>query len=113
MNLNNIAVFVSTREESEAVQKQLFAAGYTWMSGENVNPLLTDGYIGVYIQTERGDRIFKGSSMEPYKTQLIVKKKEVMAYVLEESRPMTVLFGKTYYTDELEARLAGLEQVKF
>lgn len=107
----NIKLRVSTREQAIAVQELLFADGVTWSSGDT-NPVEFSREV-VFFVSPTG-KMTHSSTMTPgrdcnvncvemsveFETKLVASVKE---------RQKTVLFGKTYYTDELNARLEGLK----
>lgn len=108
----SIKVAVQNAAHSKAIQEYLFANGCRWnykgheIKHEDKAFLFVDerGNIGwdnsvafFNRTTDYKEVIFNGIN------------KPVVVSVEPKERPKTVLFGKTYFTDELEARLAGLE----
>lgn len=108
----SIKVRLSNPEHSKAVQEFLFANGCRWnYNGHEVKHtdktfLFTDerGNIG----WDNSEAFFNRS--QDYKEMVFKAETKVVVTGGElKERPKTVLFGKTYFTDELNARLAGLE----
>lgn len=108
----NIKIRTNNADELRAVQELLFLKGCKWRSGDtNVS-----GFAGPCIFVSPDGLMTHSDSMRPVSAQNLQCKevffdfKQVTTTVATlRERPKTVLFGKTYFTDELNARLAGLE----
>lgn len=107
----NIKLRVRDSEECTAVQKMLFADGVRWVSGGT--EVITLSYATVLFISPEGT-MTHSSSMTPARGQNMgcveveVEFERTLVAKIKD-RPKTVLFGKTYYTDELNARLEGLK----
>lgn len=110
MSLTNQKIRVASSQISTAIQKDLFEQGYQWRSiGKNVQHT---GAKFLYAREDGNlsygtdERIFseKESTEMMYttETKLVVTSKDPV-------RAKVVLFGKTYFKDELDAALAGLQ----
>lgn len=105
----NIKLRVNNLEESEAVQKMLFDDGCIWSGGSTRIEFLPNR---VFFISPDGTMTHSGS-MTPARdsnrncVEVEVDFERVLVAKIKE-RSKTVLFGKTYYTDELNARLEGL-----
>lgn len=108
----NIKLRVNSGEECTAVQKMLFADGVRWVSGStdvlhfadssNVLFISPEGTMthSIYMTSVRNENMDCVEVEVEFERTIVAKIKD---------RPKTVLFGKTYYTDELNARLEGLK----
>lgn len=109
----NIKIKTRNKEELVAVQKLLFSKGCTWISGgTEVQPsygLCT--FVSPQGKMTHSDDMIACSAQNMNCKEVFVDFEQTLTATLRE-RPKTVLFGKTYYTDELNARLAGLETVQ-
>ena len=107
----NIKIRANTREESLAVQELLFANGVTWSSGVT-NPVTFDREVVLFVSPT--GKMTHSSTMTPGRdcnincVEMEVKFETKLVAAIKE-RSKTVLFGKTYYTDDLNARLEGLK----
>lgn len=106
----NIKIRTNNKEELVAVHKMLIANGCTWISGDaTVQPSY-----GLCTFVSPQGRMTHSADMKACASQnmgckeVFVDFERTLVATLRE-RPKTVLFGKTYFTDELNARLAGLE----
>lgn len=111
----NIKIRVGTEVQSAAIQEFLFTQGCRWnYDGQKVK-LTAAKYLFVEasgsIGWDSSDSFFERSASYKEMSFTFENKVVVKSSKLKE-RPKTVLFGKTYFTDELEARLAGLEVAK-
>lgn len=108
----NIKLRTRDSEECTAVQKMLFADGVRWVSGGTDVIHLGGSSTVLFISPE--GTMTHSSSMAPARGQNMgcveveVEFERTLVAKLKD-RPKTVLFGKTYYTDELNARLEGLK----
>lgn len=115
-----IKIKVNGPDQVRAALTFLFANGCRWTGSEggvNVDykPQATHlfvGHTGLVTYTSDGDdRYFNVHfNKELVPCWDVVHTTTVTMSVPE--RPKTVLFGKTYFTDELNARLAGLETAR-
>ena len=107
----NIKIRATTREESLAVQELLLVNGVTWSSGDT-NPVTFDREVVLFVSPT--GKMTHSSTMTPGRdcnincVEMEVKFETKLVASVKE-RQKTVLFGKTYYTDELNARLEGLK----
>lgn len=110
--LFNIKVAVQNPAHSKAIQEYLFANGCRWNWQGNAVKHETASFLFV---DERGNigwdnnLPFFNRTTDYKEVVFNVVNKPTVVSVEPKERPKTVLFGKTYFTDELEARLAGLE----
>lgn len=108
----NIKLRVRDSEECTAVQKMLFADGVRWVSGGDQVIHLGDSSTVLFVSPQ-GTMTYS-NSMTPAResnmhcVEVEVEFERTMVAKIKD-RPKTVLFGKTYYTDELNARLEGLK----
>lgn len=106
-----IKIKVTSEAQSIAIQEFLFAQGCRWNAGNDVRHA-DKKYLFVEksgaIGWDNSDTFFQQSTRYKEMTFTTTTKVVVTGHALKE-RQKTVLFGKTYFTDELEARLAGLE----
>lgn len=108
----SIKVRVGNAAQSIAIQEFLFTQGCRWNFDGHAVQHTSSKYLFVEatgsIGYDNSDRFFEESTS--YKEMIFTfeDKVTVKSGKLKE-RPKTVLFGKTYFTDELESRLAGLE----
>jgi hypothetical protein len=106
-----IKIAVGTPAKSRAIQEFLFTQGCRWnFDGPKVK--LTEAkYLFIEdsgsIGWDSSDSFFERSTQYKEVSFLTELKTVVTGHILKE-RPKTVLFGKTYYTDDLNARLADL-----
>lgn len=95
---------------SRLLQEELFKQGYKWgINGQNIahdhKP---------YLYTYESGTINYGDTVSHYlehaneETRIITENKLVIAE-LQPIRPKTIIFGKTYYKDDVDAALAKLE----
>lgn len=107
----NIKIKLSSAAQSTAVQEFLFTQGCRWNFDGRTVKNADAKYLFVEasgsIGWDNSDSFFARS--EKYKEMIFhtTIKPVVTGHKLKE-RQKTVLFGKTYFTDELEARLADL-----
>lgn len=110
-DVRSIKVAVSNPAESRAIQEYLFSKGCRWNWQGNVVKHEDKDFLFV---DDRGNIGWDNSvaffnSTTDYKEVIFnVINKPVVVSVEQKERPKTVLFGKTYFTDELNARLEGL-----
>lgn len=108
-----IKIRVGSEVDSTAIQEFLFTQGCRWNAGADVRHA-DKKYLFVEksgsIGWDNSDLFFEQSASYKEMTFTTGLKVVVTGHALKE-RQKTVLFGKTYFTDELEARLAGLEVV--
>lgn len=108
----NIKIKVGSQEASVAIQEFLFQNGCGWGSfGKAVRRtdadyLFVDEY-GI-LGWDNCTQFFNNTTDYEEMTFVTSHKLVVTSHALKE-RPKTVLFGKTYYTDELNTRLEGLK----
>ncbi|QYW06605.1 hypothetical protein uav_074 [Pseudomonas phage UAVern] len=112
--IRNVRILVEDAAQAAAAQEYLFANGCKWTSGDrDVRTLYSSEKISLFVSpigniTWGGvDSFADKRGVEILELEFQNKMKVVSSKIKE--RPKTVLFGKTYFTDELEARLAGLE----
>lgn len=118
--IRNVRILVDTVEQAKAVQEYLFANGCMWSSGDNnVRTLYPSPgeKISMFVRdlgniTWGGDDSFTArhnshmAVMEfTFETQEVVKSVKTL------ERAKTLLFGRMYYSDELQAALDKLEVV--
>lgn len=112
MELRKVQVYVNDIEESKAVQELLFASGARWASDGIHGPAnlkTNSSYSEVWIYVMGDGTIYKDyTEVGEDFTPLTLERKEVVTYQFKVHRPKTVLFGRTYYTDDLEAALKTL-----
>jgi hypothetical protein len=110
MAFKNQKFKVANATISRLLQEELFKQGYAWsINGQNVahdhKP---------YIYAYDDGRINFGDDSDHYdehlneETRIITENKLVIAE-LQPIRPKTIIFGKTYYKDDVDAALAKLE----
>lgn len=109
----NIKIRATNKEELVAVQKLLFSNGCTWFAGSTrVEPTY-----GLCTFVDSTGLMTHSADMTPYRTEnkyckeVFIDFEQLLVATLRPvpERPKTLLFGKTYFTDELNARLDGLE----
>lgn len=116
--IGNIKLRVNGRDQVRAALTYLFANGCRWMGGgtdtsANLNAThLFVGPTGRVSYTDDGDDAYFRANSSREVTPLWDVVTVTTTTMSLPDRPKTVLFGKTYFTDELEARLAGLEVAK-
>lgn len=107
----NIKLRVTSEEECTAVQKMLFADGVRWVSGGT--EVITLHHSTVLFISPDG-AMTHSTHMTPARkenmgcVEVEVEFERTLKASIKE-REKTILFGKTYYTDELNARLEGLK----
>lgn len=107
----NIKIRTNNSEECTAVQKMLFADGVRWVSGGT--EVTTLGGSSTVLFISPAGTMTHSNSMTPSRdsnrncVEVEVEFERTLVAKIKD-RPKTVLFGKTYYTDELNARLEGL-----
>lgn len=108
-----IRIKLISEEQSRAVQEFLFTQGCRWnfdgqtVKHESAKYLFVEasGSIG----WDNSDSFFQRSASEYKEIRFKTGQKIVVTgHEVVVDRPKTVLFGKTYFTDELNARLEGL-----
>jgi len=108
----NIKIKLVSEAQSTAIQEFLFTQGCRWNFGGETVKHADKKYLFVESSGAMGwdnsDSFFEQSTTYKEMNFFTAQKIVVTGHALKE-RPKTVLFGKTYFTDELEARLAGLE----
>lgn len=118
MKLRNVK-FQVDKTTNKQVQDILFAAGCQWCGAGSKGQeyhhteaeflyVDRDGWI-TYSRLSGSGRAFF-NTMTEYRELKVDTKVEVILSEIE--RPKTILFGRTYYTDELEAALKTLSQAK-
>lgn len=117
MEFRNIKIRTPDVETNIAVQKYLIEKGCKWYNGTDVqrthvkflyvdpHGVILWGSDAAFFESELSSGEYKEVVIET-EAAIVVK-----SMTLKE-RPKTLLFGKMYYTDELNARLAGLEVAK-
>lgn len=91
------------------LQKELFEQGYTW----SMNPTeVRDDHI-VYFYTKENGRITFGETQayfdeSRFTEMLVVTESRLAIAELKERREKVIVFGKTYYKDDVDAALALL-----
>lgn len=112
----NIKIRVDGPDQVRAALKFLFENGCRWAGagGTNVEYKLHATYLfvgttGLVTYIDDSDDVYfrRDAAKEIIPRWDVVTTTTVTMSVPE--RPKTVLFGKTYFTDDLNARLAGLE----
>lgn len=110
MTLKNQKFKVVNATISRLLQEELFKQGYEWgINGTNVA-----NEVRPYIYTYDSGLITYGDSSQHFEEQsneevrIITENKLVIAE-LQPIRPKTIIFGKTYYKDDVDAALAKLE----
>lgn len=93
----------------QALQKELFTMGYKWKR-ENLRVRTED--ITFYYTTQNGE-IQYGSTQEYFDRQyaeerIVVTESRLVVAELVPRREKVVVFGKTYYKDDVDAVLANL-----
>jgi hypothetical protein len=109
--LPQIKVKVASPAISRAVQEELFKRGYKWtMNGDNVchtDELYIFGYSNGTLTYGSDDYSFRGNGG----TEMIATTESRLVVVgLVPVRDKVVVFGKTYYKDDVDAALAKLER---
>jgi len=107
----SIKIKLQNAAQSQAVQEFLFTQGCRWKYDGKKAKQLDAKYLFVEpsgaIGWDNSDSFFERSTSYKEMSFTFVNTLTVVGHKLKE-RPKTVLFGKTYFTDELEARLADL-----
>lgn len=107
-----VKIKIETPQQSIAVQEFLFTQGCRW------NRSVTVGNTGAkYLFVEESgsigwdnsDDFFEARTPQFKEMEFTFENKIVVKSHKLKEREKTVLFGKTYYTDELNARLEGLK----
>lgn len=119
--IRNVRVLVDNASQAKAIQEHLFANGCMWSSGDNnVRTLYTSSDEKISIFVAQNGRLTWGG-IDSFKAQhnahmavmeFTFETKEVVKSVKILERPKTLLFGKMYYSDELQAALDKLEVAK-
>lgn len=115
----NIKLRVDGHDQVRAALTFLFADGCRWAGSGGVNveyrldaTHLFVGTTGLVTYIDDNDDVY---FLSHHGKEIIPRWDVVTTTTVTMSvpeRPKTVLFGKTYFTDELNARLAGLETAK-
>lgn len=115
MEYRSIKICTPNRETCIAVQKHLFANGCTWHNGATD----TQNTHAKFLYVSAKGEIMWGSAEDFFKDPRQSGEYKEVTFETEQTltvksmalkeRPKTLLFGKMYYSDELTARLAGLE----
>ena len=113
MEFRNIKLRVRGADQVKAALTFLFASGCRWAGGgtsadanNGATYLFVDSLGRVTYTNGQDEAYFSAASNKEVTPKWDVVTVTTMSV---PERPKTVLFGKTYFTDELEARLAGLE----
>ena len=116
--IRNVRILVNGRDEVKAVQEFLFANDCQWNTGDREVRDLDDGKVSFFVSrsgnvTWGGETSFTATRNEdtPVLELTFQTKVTVVASKVKE-RPKTLLFGKMYYTSDVEKALAGLEPAK-
>lgn len=110
---HKIKIKVGSSEQSVAIQEFLFTQGCRWnLNGQTVQRI-TAKYLfvesGGSIGWDDSDSFFNDRTPDYTEVIFVTGQKLVVLAHAPKERPKTVLFGKTYYTDDLNARLEGLK----
>lgn len=108
----SIKIKLANPAHSAAVQEFLFTQGCRWnFDGPTVKKteakylfVESSGAIG----WDNSDSFFEDRTPQYKEMTFIFENKITVKSSRLKERPKTVLFGKTYFTDDLNARLAGL-----
>ena len=107
-----IKIKIETPAQSSAVQEFLFTQGCRWNNGAIVMHIDAK-YLFVEdsgsIGWDNSDGFFETRTPQFKEMKFTFENKVVVKSHKLKEREKTVLFGKTYYTDELNARLEGLK----
>lgn len=113
MKYRSIKIRTPDPKTCAAVQKFLFQQGCSWgrTSVEVTNLHAQFLFVDSRGTIEYGSTESFFLNRTPEYEEVIFETESVLTVknFQLKNRPKTVLFGKTYYTDELNARLAGLE----
>lgn len=112
--IRNVRMFLDGEDQVKAAQEYLFANGCEWNSGDKDIRQLGDQaalFVSRYGKITWGNQeCFEAQSNSHLQIlELTFQVNTVVVSSKIKERPKTMLFGKTYFTDELEDRLAGLE----
>lgn len=119
--IRNVRILVDNVSQAKAVQEHLFAHGCMWSSGDtNVRQLHVsrDDKISIFVGgngrlTWGGiDSFTARHNLHLPVMEFTFETQEVVKSVKTLERPKTLLFGKLYYSDELQAALDKLEVAK-
>jgi hypothetical protein len=107
-----IKIKTISEAQSTAIQEFLFTKGCRWnFDGQTIKHTMAK-YLFVEatgaIGWDNSDSFFERSTSYKEMRFTTEMKAVVTGHEVVVDRPKTVLFGKTYFTDELNARLEGL-----
>lgn len=107
-----IKIKLANAAQSTAVQEFLFTQGCRWNFDGHVVKQTGSKYLFVEssgsIGWDNSDEFFENRTPEYKEMNFTFENKVMVKSHKLKDRQKTVLFGKTYFTDELEARLADL-----
>jgi hypothetical protein len=109
MSLTNQKIRIATSDISRAIQEDLFQQGYEWRSvGKNVQHATA-----AFLYAKEDGRLSYGQDrtlFEEKEYPEVIYTTQTKLVVVEKKpvRAKVVLFGKTYYKDELDAALSSL-----
>lgn len=108
----SIKIRIANSAQSTAVQEFLFTKGCRWNFDGHTVKQTGAKYLFVEesgaIGWDNSDSFFEERTPRYKEMTFTFENKVVVKSNKLKERPKTVLFGKTYFTDELEARLADL-----
>lgn len=119
--IRNVRILVENVSQAKAVQEHLFLHGCMWTSGDtSVRTLYVSPgeKISLFVSdlgniTWGGDDSFKARHNSHMSVmEFTFESKEVVKSFKTLDRSKTLLFGKMYYSDELQAALDKLEVAK-
>lgn len=108
----SIKIRIANSAQSIAVQEFLFTQGCRWNFDGHTVKQTNAKYLFVEksgsIGWDNSDSFFEERTPQYKEMSFTFENKVVVKSSKLKERPKTVLFGKTYFTDELEARLSDL-----
>lgn len=113
MSLSNQKIRVASEEISVAIQEHLFEQGYRWSSSGTK----TAHTGSPYLYAKENGSITYGYDHDLFEerefTETIYTTQSKLVVVSTTAvRPKVVLFGKTYFKDELDAALSKLQEAR-
>lgn len=109
MSLTNQKIRIATPAISRAIQEDLFKQGYTWRLAGNTPAHVHADFLYAsedgFLTFGEDDTNFDNKS---YPEMIYTTESKLSVVSKKPTRTKIVLFGKTYFKDELDAALATL-----
>jgi hypothetical protein len=110
MSLSQVKIKVPSEGISRAVQEELFKQGYSWPTSGKTPSHLDEEYLfaypsGAITHSSDSDTFRRNGGVEV----IAVTESRLAVVEFKPVRDKVVVFGKTYYKDDVDAALAKLE----